>query len=67
MGFSLSVGPRDLVFEFIFKEESYLIINQGYLACMFIQIVLVFVCVCVRARVCVCVCLCVCLCVCVCM
>ena len=51
MGFSLCVGPRDLVLEIIFKEESYLIINQGRLACMFIQIVLVYVCVCVCVRV----------------
>ena len=45
MGFSLCVGPRDLVFEIIFKEESYLIINQGRLAYMFIPIVLVYICV----------------------
>ena len=55
MGFSLCVGPRDLIFEINFEEESYVIINQGRLACMFIQIVLLcFVCVC--ACVCVCVC-----------
>ena len=61
-GIFIVCGATRVVFEIIFKEESYLIFNQGRLACMFIQIVLVCACVCVCARVCLCVCGCECVC-----
>ena len=61
-GIFIVCGATRFSFEIIFKEESYLIINQGRLACMFIQIVLVRVCACVCVRVCVCVCVWACVC-----